>query len=91
MGMDYVYSGSASYPRFREEINQIDHIIRSDDVIFVSWINNPYKELSYEDTQYIYEIIDNFIKINPDIELPWQPVNELTCCLEHHEGWYVYE
>ncbi len=91
MGMDYRYSGSASYPRFADEINMIDELVSSDDVIFVSWIANPYTDLSAEDTKHIYNIIEDYAKHHPAVELPVQPVAELEYCVAYNTGWCVYQ
>lgn len=90
MGMSYRFSGSASYSRFHEEISRIDELVQSDDVIFTSWIADPYKELSYEDTEHIADIILHFMENNPEVELPYQPINELDESLAFKEGWFIY-
>lgn len=90
MGMDYRYSGSSTYLRFGEEMNIIDELVNSDDVIFVSWIADPYKQLSLENTKHIYKIISDFMDNNPDVELPYQIINELEESISYGEGWWVY-
>ena len=89
MGMDYNYSGSSSYPRFREDMEKIDTLVGSDDIIFVSWIADPYKRLSAEDTKHLYDILKKYIMDNPSAELPFQPLNELEECVYYGEGWSI--
>ncbi len=90
MGMDYRYSGSASYSRFSQEMDLIDKLVQSDDVIFTSWIANPYKELSVEDTEHIFNILVDFVNHHPDVELPNQPLCEIEESLTFGEGWCIH-
>ena len=101
MGMDYVWSGSASYPRFEAELMEVAEIfggqrriqrpifIFPDDTneILVKWFNQPYNDLTEEETKTIWEFISKYPKIE---NISWQIWNELKTCVELETGWHIY-
>lgn len=119
MGMDYFYSGSATYARFENEIQKVvklfggvsnvdlpvnatvfnypfgymqDYKINEDMFIFpentdkeiIKWLNNPYEYLTPEETKVVWENIKNAESIIPE-----QIYNEIKCCVEDNNGWYI--
>lgn len=104
MGMDYRYAGSSSYPRFNEEMELISQLIETDDIIFTTWIANPYKNLNVKDTKHIYDMIWNYILDNTDNintifdygdlnhigGIPYQIYYELAQSIANFEGWAVH-
>ena len=103
MGMDYVWSGSASYPRFNQELEEVAKIFGarktflSDKPRFefpesfsyqlAEWFQNPYEYYSPQQTKIIWEAV----RQHPEIkEISWQIWNELEKCVEFEDGWYIY-
>ena len=102
MGMDYVWSGSASYPRFYCELAGIVGIFHGQGKIcppnytfpegtndtLVKWFNNPYQTYyTPEETKIIW----GEVRQHPEIkEISWQIWNELEKCVEFEDGWYIY-
>jgi len=127
MGMDYQYAGSASYPRFDEEICSVAEIfggiktehlkerkrtenerpclywlgfLSSDrsampkfifpegtNEILIRWFNNPYKELTEEETKIVWEQISAHHEIENISRQLWSELKTLT---EYDEGWSIY-
>lgn len=101
MGMDYVWSGSASYPRFDREINAIAKVFGGKSIlgepwfifpektntILANWLNQPFNDLTEEETKIVWEEV----RQRPEIEeISWQIWNELEKCVEFEEGWYIH-
>ena len=101
MGMDYCWSGSASYPRFETELMNVATVfggqkrIQRPQFIFpedtnevlVRWFNDIYGDFSVEETKIIWELVS----AHPEIEeISWQIWNELKTCVEFEDGWYIY-
>lgn len=101
MGMDYVWSGSASYPRFEAELMEIAEIfggqrrIRRPIYIFpdgtnevlVKWFNNIYGDFTEEETKIVWELVS----AHPEIEkISWQIWKELQKCVEFETSWGIH-
>ena len=101
MGMDYVWSGSASYPRFYEELAKVNGIFHGQgkicppnytfpegtNEILVKWFNHPFDDFTEEETKIIWELIS----AHPEIEeISPQIWNELKTCVELETGWHIY-
>ena len=101
MGMDYVWSGSASYPRFNKEIENIVKVFgrksiieepwftfpEKTNTILVNWLNQPFNDLTEEETKVIWEAVRRYSEIK---EISWQIWNELEKCVEFESGWYIH-
>lgn len=101
MGMNYVWSDSASYVRFEIELTEIAKIfggqrrIRRPIFIFpdgtneslVKWFNNVYEYFTKEETKIIWELISAYPEIK---EISLQIWNELEKCVEFESGWYIH-
>jgi hypothetical protein len=98
MGMDYYYSGSASYSRFNDEVSEIAKVFNGvkketkfvfpskTNSILVHWFNNIYNEFTPEET----EVIWNYIFMHPEIKnISPQLWNELSILVELGEGWEI--
>lgn len=101
MGMDYVWSGSASYPRFRQEIENIVKVFGGIDIIgepwfifpkrtntiLVNWLNRPFNDLTEEETKVVWEEV----RQHPEIEeISYQVWNELKICVGLETGWHIF-
>lgn len=102
MSMDYVWSGSASYPRFYSELAGIVGRFHGQGKIcppsytfpegtndtLIRWFNNPYQTYyTPEETKIIWEEV----RQHPEIEeISWQIWNELEKCVEFEDGWYIH-
>ena len=135
MGMDYEYSGSASYPRFEREVCEISklfggveseeleklkdinqkqwdncgsftdlinhgfgffHNVDGDskivfphdtDPVIIKFANNPYKDLTVEETAKLYEL---FTEYKEEIEnISYQMYHELESRFIRKEGWHI--
>ena len=103
MGMDYVWSGSASYSRFNRELEEVAKVFGarktflSDELRFefpesfscqlAEWLQNPYEYYSPQQTKSIWEEV----RQHPEIEeISWQIWNELEKCVEFGDGWYIH-
>lgn len=103
MGMDYVWSGSASYPRFNRELEEVAKVLgvrKVSDVkpffefppafpsTLMTWIQEPYYEyFTPRQTREIWYAV----RRHPEIkEISWQIWNELEKCVEFEDGWYIH-
>lgn len=87
MGMDYCWSGSASYPRFKKELEAVAAVLDSTSPILSRWLKEPYGDYTPEETKFIWNIIQR----HPEIEeISWQIWNELKICCELDTAWYIY-
>ena len=101
MGMDYVWSGSASYPRFHRELTDVAELFggvsrirypwfvfppETNDIL-VKWFNLPYEDFTAEETKILWELIS----AHPEIEeISYQIWNELRTCVELETSWHIY-
>ena len=101
MDMDYVWSGSASYPRFHQELTDVAELFggvnrirypwfifppETNDIL-VKWFNLPYEDFTAKETKIIWEEV----RQHPEIkEISWQIWNELEKCVEFEDRWYIY-
>lgn len=100
MGMDYHWSGSASYPRFEIELMYVaevfggqKRIIRPQFLfpegtndLLVKWFNDIYGDFTNEETKTIWELVS----AHPEIEeISWQIWNELKMCNELNDAWHI--
>lgn len=104
MGMNYFWSGSASYGRFLEEMGEIAKV-------FGAQVRKTTKGVQY----YVYykpipEVVGRWldhpynyippqetkkiwekVRQHPEIEeISWQIWNELEKCVEFEDGWYIH-
>lgn len=100
MGMDYFYSGSASYTRFNEELCAVakvfDGIKDGKEFIFpegtnealVKWFNNAYGDFTIEETKTVWKHISKHAEIE---EISIQIWNELKICDELDDAWCIFK
>ena len=101
MGVDYVWSGTASYRRFNRELEEIAKVFGGKSIIgepwlifpertntiLVNWLNQPFDDLTEEETKIVWEEV----RQRPEIEeISWQIWNELEKCVEFEDGWYIH-
>ena len=100
MGMDYCWTGSASYRRFNEELSLVAKIFggtKADETKFsfpegtnevlIRWFNDIYGDFTVEETKIIWR----FISKHPEIEeVSWQIWEELKHCVEFYSSWFIY-
>lgn len=99
MGMDYSYAGSASYPRFNEELCAVAEIFGGVKVgavfdfpigtneTLVKWFNNIYGDFTCEETKAVWELVSEHPEIK---EISHQIWRELEAVVEFGEAWYIY-
>lgn len=103
MGMNYVWSGSASYPRFNKELEEIAKILGAQktyskdtfyyhfyepiNYVVAEWIQNPYEYYSLEEVKEIWKAVQQHPEIK---DISWQIWNELEECVEFEAGWHIY-
>lgn len=104
MGMDYVWSGSASYRRFLEEMGEIAKVFgaqvrkTAEGVqYYVYYEPIPEVVVGWLDHPYDYFLpqrtkeIWEAVRQHPEIEeISWQIWNELKTCVEFEDGWYIH-
>lgn len=104
MGMDYQWSGSASYPRFNEEFSNVAKVFggsKSENLAVHCRFTLPegtdpvlVKWLNdpYDDfTAEETKIVWQHVCKHPEIqEISHQIWNELKCSTEYDEGWDIY-
>ena len=102
MGMDYQYAGSASYPRFSEEICSVAKVFggkrnnsnepkyvfpEGTNEVLIKWFNNLYGDFNEEETKIVWE----YISAHPEIqEISNQLWTELEMLVAVDECWYIY-
>ena len=101
MGVNYTWSGSASYPRFLEEMGEIAKVFGAQvrkttegvqyykpvPEVVVGWLNYPHVYFPPQQTKKIWETV----RQHPEIEeISWQIWNELEKCVEFEDGWYIH-
>ena len=104
MGMDYVWSGSASYRRFLKEMGEIAEVFGAQVCYTVEGVQyykfyEPISEVvvGWLDSPYDYfspqrtKEIWEAVRQHPEIEeISWQIWNELKTCVEFADGWYIH-
>lgn len=104
MGMDYTYSGSASYPRFKEEYTEVDKIFGGVEppdssygkrFIFPEDINKVlvnWFNYIYDDlTVEETKIVWEYINTHPEIkDISYQIWNELELCVVLGDYWHIF-
>ena len=104
MGMDYVWSGSASYRRFLKEMGEIAEVFGAQVCYTVEGVQyykfyEPISEVvvGWLDSPYDYfspqrtKEIWEAVRQHPEIEeISWQIWNELEKCVEFEDGWYIH-
>lgn len=96
MGMDYRYNGSASYPRFNDEVFKIARLLggkpkfefkEGTPEILQRWFNDIWGDYTPSETKKIWEEI----KKHPEIEdISPQIWNELQDLVEYGDNWHVF-
>jgi len=103
MGMDYCWSGSASYHRFEEEREAVAKVLGGNKILLADgpcfafpedtnpvltrWLKEPYGDYTLKETKTIWSIVQQ----HPEIEeISWQIWNELKTCCELDTAWYIY-
>ena len=103
MGMDYCWSGSASYPRFNKELEAVANIFgghkssltdgpcfvlpEDTNPILARWLQEPYGDYTSEETKVIWDIVQQHPEIEEVSDQIW---NELKICCEFNVAWYIY-
>lgn len=104
MGMDYVWSGSASYRRFLKEMGEIAEVFGAQVCntaegvqYYVYYEPVPEVVVGWLDHPYDYfppqrtKEIWEAVRQHPEIEeISWQIWNELEKCVEFEDGWYIH-
>ena len=104
MGMDYVWSGSASYPRFDKELGKVAEILgaqvrkTSQGIQYYKYYE-PILDIvvgwlnqPFNDlTEEETKIVWEAVRQHPEIEeISWQIWNELEKCVALETGWHIY-
>ena len=101
MGMDYCYSGSASYSRFNEELNKVAEVFggvrhrgkftfpaETNDTL-KKWFNDIYGEsFTEKETKIVWMCISQHPEIKDISHQIWR---ELETCVMFDEGWQVWK
>ena len=98
MGMDYKFAGSASYPRFNEELREVAKIFggtKPDKFIFpdgtneilVKWFNDIYGDFTVEETKIVWEHISQHPEIKDISNQIWHELEFLTNIDEEWNIW----
>lgn len=104
MGMDFCWSGSASYGRFLKEMGEIAKIFGAQvrettegAQYYVYYEPIPEVVVGWLDCPYDYfppqrtKAIWEAVRQHPEIEeISWQIWNELEKCVEFESGWYIH-
>ena len=87
MGMMYQYAGSASYLRFKEEMQQLHNLVKDvNSVALNKFFNEPYEYFTSDETKEIYNIICS----KPEAkDISSQIMYELKACVEVNDSWYI--
>ena len=87
MGMMYQYAGSASYPRFKEEMQQLHNLVKGvNSVALDKFFNEPYEYFTSDETKEIYNILCS----KPEAkDISSQIMYELKACVEVNNSWYI--
>ena len=104
MGMDFCWSGSASYRRFLKEMGEIAKVFgaqvrETTEGVQYYVYHEPIPEVVVDwlDCPYDYfspqrtKKIWEAVRQHPEIEeISWQIWNELKTCVEFEDGWYIH-
>ena len=87
MGMMYQYAGSASYLRFKEEMQQLHNLVKGvNSAALDKFFNEPYEYFTSDETKEIYNILCS----KPEAkDISSQIMYELKACVEVNDSWYI--
>lgn len=101
MGVDYSYAGTASYPRFQEELTAVARVLGGNKIynkplrfefrkgtnpIIIKWMNNIYSPLTLKETKIVAKEIFRHKNIK---HLSCQIWHELEKCIKFNDNWWI--